>query len=189
MSVRTPMAILFLCAGNSTRSILAEATLRHLAGTPWVAYSAGLYPMGHVHRHTLWQLEIAQMGRAGLSSKSWLAFQGPQAPKADIVITLCDDTAAWVRPWMFGDAVLAHWSVADPLTSLGDERFLRRAFAEAHRWIRHRIERLVALPLETFDRAMLETHLWAIAESHPFRATSLRREHATRWREFQLFAP
>ncbi|MBS0514304.1 MAG: arsenate reductase ArsC [Proteobacteria bacterium] len=189
MAFRTPTAVLFLCAGNSTRSILAEATLRHLAGSRWTAHSAGLYPVDHVHRHTLWQLETAQMKRAGLSSKSWQAFRGPEAPKLDAVITLCNDTAAWVQPEMFGDAALAHWSVADPLTSLGDERFLRRAFADAHRWIRHRVERLIELPAETFDRSTLEAHLRAIGESHPFRATSLRREHALRWSELQLFAP
>jgi protein-tyrosine-phosphatase len=163
-----PITVLFLCTGNSARSILAEATLNHLGQGRFRAFSAGSHPKGRVHRNTLWQLEAAGISTEGLSSKSLDVFTGEDAPQLDIVVTVCDQAAKEVCPVFFGDFVMTHWGMADPVASHGDEIVMRWAFADTHRIVTHRIEQLIALPIETLDRETLKTKLDAIGTSSPF---------------------
>lgn len=165
----SPIAVLFLCTGNSARSILAEATLNHLGNGRFVAYSAGSRPVGRVNRYALWQLEATGFPTQGLSSKSWDTFTGDQAPAIDIVVTVCDSAAKEACPIFFGDFVSTHWGLADPAAvATQDEMIARVAFADTHRIVRHRIEQLVALPVESMDRDELKASLDAIGISSPF---------------------
>lgn len=164
----SPMVVLFLCTGNSARSILAESTLRHLGGDRFVVHSAGSKPVGRVNRYALWQLDASGFPTEGLYSKSWDAFTADDAPRIDIVVTVCDSAAKETCPIFFGDFVSTHWGLPDPASAQGDEMVMRTAFAMTHRVIRHRIEQLIALPIESLDRDALKSRLDAIGMSSPF---------------------
>lgn len=151
------MNILFLCTGNSCRSILAEATFNHLAPTGWKAMSAGSQPTGKAHPRSLALLEREGIAVDGLCSKSWENL--PQVP--DVVITVCSNAAGETCPAYLGPVVRAHWGVDDPAHATGTEEEIEAAFTTAYRILRLRIEAFLALPLAQLegDRAQLKAEL------------------------------
>ena len=158
MIVRPPIKVLFLCTGNSARSVMAEALLNVLGEGRFQAFSAGSFPSGAV------QPLAAELARAfgyaaPLRSKSWDEFAGPDAPAIDIVITVCDNAAGEVCPIWPGQPVSAHWGVPDPAGVQGSDAQRRGAFQSAWAMLRQRIEQLLALPLETLDRTALQQAL------------------------------
>lgn len=157
--------VLFLCTGNSCRSILAEATFNHLAPAGWRAISAGSRPAGAVHPRALQRLARAGIQTEGYHSKSWDAL--PLTP--DIVITVCGNAAGETCPAYLAPAVRAHWGVDDPATATGTDDDIDRAFDTAYRILRHRIEAFLALPIDTLrtDAAALTTALARIGSSLP----------------------
>ena len=163
----TPIHVLFLCTGNSARSILAEATLAHLGKGRFVAYSAGSHPAGWVQPQALRQLQAEGIPTAGLRSKSWDEFAAPGAPRIDLVVTVCDSAARESCPVFFGDFILAHWGLPDPSFVTGATDKVESAFAEAHGVLTHRIAQLIELPFREMDRAALQTRLNAIGASQP----------------------
>ena len=138
------MNVLFLCTGNSCRSILAEATFNHLAPEGWHAWSAGSKPTGFVHPRSLALLEREGVATRGLKSKSWNELPGPP----DVVITVCASAAGEACPAYLGRAVRAHWGVEDPAHVQGDDARITAAFNAAYRTLRARIEAFLALPLD-----------------------------------------
>lgn len=155
------MNVLFLCTGNSCRSILAEAAFNHLAPPGWRAMSAGSRPTGAVHPRALALLEREGIATAGLHSKSWDDL--PERP--DIVIPVCGNAAGEACPVWLGPVVRACWGVDDPAAATGGDAEIEASFAHAYRVLRRRIEALLALPLDTLarDRDELERALTAIA--------------------------
>ena len=137
------MNVLFLCTGNSCRSILAEATFNHLAPPGWKAMSAGSRPAGYVHPRSLALLEREGIATEGLVSKSWEAL--PAAP--DIVVTVCASAAGEACPAYLGPVLRTHWGVDDPAHATGTDAEIDAAFLSAYRILRHRIAALLALPL------------------------------------------
>jgi arsenate reductase (thioredoxin) len=143
--------VLFLCTGNSARSIMAEVMLNHLGRDGFKAYSAGSHPTGSVNR-----LAIETLGELGwqaddLRSKAWDEFAAPGAPRVDFVITVCDSAAGETCPIWPGRPVNAHWGIADPAAVRGSEEARREAFRSAAATLRRRIEFLVKLPLDDMD--------------------------------------
>src|SRR6202021_519605 len=124
--------VLFLCTGNSARSIFGEAILNYKGRPNFTAYSAGSHPGGFVHPQAMKQIEVAPLSAAGLRSKSWNEFATPGAPVMDFVFTVCDNAAGEVCPIWPGNPVTAHWGVADPAAIEGTEAEQRRAFREAY---------------------------------------------------------
>ena len=154
--------VLFLCTGNSARSIMGEAILNHVGGGRFRAFSAGSYPKGAVHPLTLKLLDTAGIPTAGLRSKSWDEFAKPGAPEMDFVITVCDDAAGEVCPVWPGQPVTAHWGIADPAAALGSEHHQEHAFRDALMTMERRINLLVNLKAEALDAASLHHHLTEI---------------------------
>ncbi len=142
-----PIQVLFLCTGNSARSILCAATLNHLGRGRFVAHSAGSQPVGRVNTHAL--AELARLGIVtdGLRSKSWDEYTGPDAPAFDMVITVCDSAAAETCPVFFGDFARAQWGLPDPSFVVGEELAIVEAFRRTQEVITQRVAALVALPL------------------------------------------
>lgn len=138
------MNILFLCTGNSCRSILAEATFNHLAPAGWQAMSAGSKPIGHVHPRSLALLEREGISTEGLFSKSWNSL--PATP--DIVITVCGNAAGETCPTYLNPALRTHWGVDDPAKATGTEEEIDAAFTLAYRTLREGIETFLSLPLD-----------------------------------------
>lgn len=159
------MNVLFLCTGNSCRSILAEATFNHLAPAGWRALSAGSHPIGQVHPRSLGLLAREGIATEGLTSKSWDAL--PVVP--DIVITVCGSAAGETCPAYLGPAVRAHWGVDDPAQSSGSEAQIDAAFESAYRILRTRIEAFLQLPLDALktDRDRLKRELDRIGHLMP----------------------
>lgn len=157
------MKILFLCTGNSCRSILGEATFNHLAPPGWHAMSAGSHPTGQVHPRSLALLQREGIPSAGCRSKSWDAL--PQTP--DIVITVCSSAAGETCPAYLGPVLRTHWGVDDPAHASGTDEEIDAAFMQAYRTLRRRIEALLALPLDDLarDRAALKRELDRIGET------------------------
>lgn len=141
--------VLFLCTGNSARSIMAEMYLNHAGQGRFRAFSAGSLPKGEVHPLSLETLRDAGIPIAGARSKSWDEFAKPGAPQMDIVITVCDNAAAEACPIWPGAPVKAHWSFPDPAAAQGSEPERRTAFAKIFADIRRAIDRLIALPADT----------------------------------------
>ena len=162
-----PYHVLFVCTGNSARSVLSEASLNALGGGRFVGYSAGSQPTGQVNPYALRQIEASGWPAAGYRSKSWDEFSGPGAPPLDIVVTVCDSAAAESCPAYFGDFVSTHWGLSDPAAVKGSDEDKAAAFADAHRVIRHRIEQLLALPMATLDTDALRARLRTIGASQP----------------------
>jgi len=163
MSMRS-RNVLFLCTGNSARSVMAEALLNVLGAGRFRAYSAGSFPSGKV------QPIAAELARAfgydkPLRSKSWDEFAQADSPAIDMVITVCDNAAGEVCPIWPGQPLTAHWGVPDPASVDGSEDERRRAFQSAWTMLRRRIELLLALPLDKLDRAATQRQLRDIAES------------------------
>jgi arsenate reductase len=157
-----PCRVLFICTGNSARSILSEATLNHLGKGRFEAFSAGSQPTGRVNPHALEQLRAAGMPSEGFASKSWDRFTEEGAPSLDIVITVCDNAANETCPVLFGDFVKGHWGLPDPAAAHGD-RALTEAFRQAHALIVRRITALLQLPVETMHHDELQRALDQIA--------------------------
>ncbi|BDU22138.1 arsenate reductase ArsC [Dyella sp. GSA-30] len=152
--------VLFVCTGNSARSVLAEATLRSWAGSRFEAFSAGSQPAGRVNPYALDTLAAEGIATAGLRSKSWDEFSGDVAPPMDIVVTVCDSAAAEPCPVFFGDFVRTHWGLPDPAAVEGSDADKRAAFAHAHAVIKTRLLAFLALPDEIWaDRVALKTAL------------------------------
>lgn len=151
--------VLFLCTGNSARSVLAEATLRAWAGNRFEVFSAGSQPTGTVNPHALAQLAAEGMSTAGLRSKSWDEFAVEGAAPMDLVITVCDAAAAESCPVVFGDFLRTHWGLPDP-AGVEDDEAAREAFRQAHRVVKARLMALLALPASVWeDRAVLKEAL------------------------------
>ncbi len=155
--------ILFLCTGNTARSILAEGTLNHLPinGGRFRAFSAGSHPKGELNPFAIELLERQGISTTGLRSKSWDEFSGRGAPDLDLdfVITVCDQAAGEVCPIWPGQPMTAHWGVADPAAVTGSDETKRRAFLDAYATLRRRIELFANLPIPTLSRLALETRL------------------------------
>ena len=163
-----PIRVLFLCTGNSARSILAEATLRAWAGRRYEAYSAGSQPAGQVNPFAIAQLEREGFPTDNLRSKSWDEFATTEAAPMDLVVTVCDSAAAETCPVVFGDFLRAHWGLPDPAAVEGDDESRREAFRQAHRIVKARIHALLALPAEVWDdRAALKAALDRIGFLRP----------------------
>jgi len=155
--------VLFLCTGNSARSILAEATLNAIGGERFRAYSAGSQPKGTVNPYALQLLESHRIATDSLRSKSWDEYVQPGAPRMDLIITVCDNAAGEMCPVWPGQPVSAHWGVEDPAAVAGTDEDRRRAFLSAYGLLRRRIELLVNLPLASLDRLAIQRNLEKIA--------------------------
>lgn len=159
--------VLFLCTGNSARSILAEAILGRLGAGRFRAHSAGSHPKGRVHPMALELLHERGYETAGLRSKSWEEFAGPGAPSLDFVFTVCDDAAGEACPVWSGRPVTTHWGVADPAAFEGREPERRWLFRRVYRELERRIELLTRLSLESLDRRGLQVRLDEIGKTPP----------------------
>ena len=159
--------VLFLCTGNSARSILCEATLNHLDGERFASFSAGSRPAGTMNPYALAELERRGISTSELRSKSWNEFSEDRAPTFDLVITVCDSAAVESCPVLFGDFAKAHWGLPDPAAAEGDAIFLRGVFERIEDVIVARLTALVALPVEELDRDALQREVVAIGERFP----------------------
>ena len=160
-----PYNLLFLCTGNSARSILAEAMANHLGKGRFHAYSAGSHPRGRVHPIAAQILQDAGLPTATLRSKPWDEFAAADAPPMDLIITVCDKAAGEACPVWPGHPVTAHWGVEDPAAIAGSPEQVRHAFAHALHLLQHRITLLLALKPEALDRLALETRVREIGRS------------------------
>jgi len=151
--------VLFLCTGNSARSILAEMILNREGAGRFRAFSAGSYPKGTVHPAALDLLDELKMPTDGLRSKSWDEFAKPGAPPLDFVFTVCDDAANETCPVWPGQPMSAHWGLPDPSAVAGSESERRLAFADTHRMLYQRIGIFTNLPLSSLDHLSLQRHL------------------------------
>ena len=154
-----PFNVLFLCTGNSARSIIAEAALRHAGAGRFVAFSAGSHPAGRVNPFALDYLRANGLPVEGLRSKSWDEFAQPGAPALDFVFTVCDNAAGEICPVWPGQPVSAHWGVPDPAAVEGSDADRRKAFAEAGRILMHRIRLFASLPFAALERSSLARRL------------------------------
>ena len=159
--------VLFLCTGNSARSIMAECLLERIGGARFRAFSAGSFPAGTVNRYALEMLERRNHRTDYLRSKSWDEFAAPGAPVMDFVFTVCDGTAGEVCPVWPGQPMSAHWGFPDPATVEGQEAVIRAAFADVYREIATCIEIFTNLPLESLDGLSLKRTLDEIGASRP----------------------
>lgn len=151
--------VLFLCTGNSARSILAEAILNKEGEGRFKAYSAGSQPKGEVNPHALKELASLGYPSTGFSSKTWDVFAEPDAPQMDFIFTVCDSAAGEACPVWIGHPMTAHWGVEDPAAVTGSEVEIQRAFAQAARFLKNRITAFLSLPLSSIDRMALQTQL------------------------------
>ena len=154
-----PYNVLFICTGNSARSIMAEAALNKIGRGNFRACSAGSQPKGEVNPRTVELLRGLGYNTSGFRSKSWNEFARPGAPKFDFIFTVCDDAAEEACPVWPGKPVTAHWGVADPAATTGDAVTVARAFREAYRVLSRRIELFAALPLASLDLMSLQAKL------------------------------
>jgi len=151
--------VLFLCTGNSARSILAEAFLNQAGRGTFKAYSAGSQPKGEVHPLALEQLRKSNLPAEGYRSKSWSEFSAPGAPKLDFVFTVCDNAAKEVCPVWPGQPMTAHWGIPDPAAVEGTEEVQQKAFLKAFLALQTRINLFLALPVKSLDRLSLQQKL------------------------------
>ena len=157
--------VLFLCTGNSARSILAEAILNREGMGRFKAFSAGSHPKGAPHPYTIDLLDGLNYDTAFARSKSWDEFAAPGAPTMDFVFTVCDDAANEACPLWPGQPMTAHWGVPDPAAAQGSEAEKRLAFADAYRMLRNRISIFVSLPIASLDQLALQKQLDTIGKS------------------------
>jgi len=156
-----PRTVLFLCTGNSARSIMAEAILNKAGAGKWRAYSAGSHPQGHVNPNALALLQSRGHTTSDLRSKSWSEFAVPGAPVVDLVVTVCDNAAVEACPIWPGRPVKLHWSIPDPALAGGSAAEIAAAFADVYRMLSARIDGLLSPPAAEADQAALETKLAA----------------------------
>ena len=161
---KTHMNVLFICTGNSARSIIAESLLNQLGGGKFRAYSAGSHPAGFVHPKALELLERNRFRTTDLRSKNWDEFAGPDAPQMDFVLTVCDKAAGEVCPVWPGQPMSAHWGVEDPATATGTPAQIEKAFADAFMVLQRRIALFLNLPLEKLERLSLLKELQKIGK-------------------------
>ena len=159
-----PLNVLFLCTGNSARSIIAEVVLNHLGRGRFKAYSAGSRPSGKVNPFSIELLKGTGLPTDGLRSKNWDEFARPGAPQMDFIITVCDSAAGEVCPIWPGKPITAHWGVADPAAVEGTDDEKRAAFRDAATILRRRIELLVNLPIAKLERMSIQSKLKEIGE-------------------------
>jgi protein-tyrosine-phosphatase len=153
------MNVLFLCTGNSARSILAEAYLNAAGGGRFTGYSAGSHPAGKVNPLAIELLEKNRLPTSGLRSKSWDEFARHAAPRLDFVLTVCDNAAGEMCPVWPGQPITAHWGVADPAAVTGSDADRRKAFLRAFTELSARINLLLALPIDRLDRLTLKRRM------------------------------
>jgi arsenate reductase (thioredoxin) len=151
--------VLFLCTGNSARSIMAEAIMNHKGRPNFTAYSAGSHPSGEVRPGALRQLELAQLLTTNLRSKSWDEFTRPEAPKLDFVFTVCDNAAKEACPFWLGQPMTAHWGVPDPAAVRGTPEEIAKAFRDAFFMLDRRIGMFLSLPLASLDRLAIKREI------------------------------
>jgi arsenate reductase len=151
--------VLFLCTGNSARSIMAEAILNFKGKARFTAYSAGSHPSGAVRPEALQRLEAGRMPMQGLRCKSWDEFAKPDAPKLDFVFTVCDNAANEICPIWPGQPMTAHWGVPDPAAVKGSTQEVERAFREAFTILDRRISLFLSLPLASIDKLALKKEI------------------------------
>lgn len=165
MASTPPLNVLFLCTHNSARSILAEALLNHMGGGRFRAFSAGSSPRENQQPNplALQVLQAAGISTAGLRSKSWDEFAGAEAPRMDLVITVCDNAADEACPYWPGAPATAHWGYPDPSEVQGSEQDRLEAFRRTMHAIRHRLELMLALPPQRLDRPGLQREARALA--------------------------
>ena len=157
--------VLFLCTGNSARSIMAEALMQHKGGALFTAYSAGSRPAGSVNPHAIRQIEKAGLSTTDLRSKSWDEFSKPGAPHLHFVFTVCDKAASEMCPLWPGQPITAHWGVPDPASVKGTVDKIDDAFSDAFSMLDRRISLFVSLPLETLDTLALQQKINDIGRS------------------------
>lgn len=151
--------VLFLCTGNSARSIMAEGIMNSKGRPNFTAYSAGSRPSGVVRPEALKQLEIAHLPTVGFHSKNWSEFSVPGAPELDFVFTVCDNAANEVCPIWPGQPMTAHWGIPDPAAVVGTEEQVRKAFRDAFFLLDRRISLFISLPIASIDRLALKKQL------------------------------
>ena len=169
---RKPYDVLFLCTGNSARSILAEALLNAMGGGRFRAHSAGSHPKGAVNPHALKLLARSRLPSEGLRSKSWDEFAAPGAPSLDFVFTVCDSAAGEVCPIWPGQPLSAHWGIADPAAVAGSEAAIDRAFFAAYEQLQRRISLFTSLRLDQLDRVALKQRIDEIGRTSDAAAAS-----------------
>ena len=162
-----PYNVLFLCTGNSARSILAESLMNHLGMGRFHAYSAGSHPKGQVHPISLALLKQLKLPTEGLRSKSWDEFAAPGAPKLDFVFTVCDNAAGEVCPYWPGQPMTAHWGIEDPAAVEGTDAQKWAAFRWAFKALENRIKLFTSLPVATLDEMTLQARIDAIGKVLP----------------------
>jgi len=151
--------VLFLCTGNSARSIMAEAIMSHKGFPNFTAFSAGSHPSGAVRPEAIRQLEKAGLSAANLRSKSWDEFSSPGAPPIDFVFTVCDNAAREACPFWPGQPMTAHWGIPDPAAVKGTPEEIDRAFSDAFSILDRRISLFLSLPLATLDSFALQREI------------------------------
>jgi arsenate reductase (thioredoxin) len=151
--------VLFLCTGNSARSIMAEAIMNYKGRPNFTAYSAGSHPAGAVRPEAIGELESAHLSTNGLRSKSWDEFSKPDAPKLDFVFTVCDNAAKEVCPVWPGQPMTAHWGVADPAAVRGTAEEIKRAYRDAFMILERRIGLFLCLPLATISKMAIKKEI------------------------------
>jgi len=159
--------VLFLCTGNSARSIMAEAIMNNKGRPNFTAYSAGSHPTGRISPYTLKILQTARIPIEGLRSKAWDEFTKPGAPKLHFVFTVCDIAAKEVCPVWPGQPMTAHWAVPDPASVAGSEEQIGRAFHDAFNVLDRRISLLLCLPLSSLDRLAMQKEIDRIGSEMP----------------------
>jgi arsenate reductase (thioredoxin) len=159
-----PYNVLFLCTGNSARSIMAEAILNKVGAGKFRAYSAGSQPKGSVHPETLRLLRSLDYNMFDFRSKSWAEFVGPDAPKFDFVFTVCDNAAAEACPLWPGQPMTAHWDIPDPAAAIGTPAEVALAFKDAYRLLNQRIGIFAALLLHSLNKLAMQNRLDEIGQ-------------------------
>ena len=156
--------VLFLCTGNSARSIMAEAILNYRGRPNFTAYSAGSHPAGSVRPEAIRQIEMARLSTSGLRSKSWDEFARPGAPEMNFVFTVCDNAAKEVCPIWPGQPMTAHWGIPDPAAVQGPPNEIERAYREAFLMLDRRIALLLALPIGSLDKLAIQKEINRIGQ-------------------------
>lgn len=151
--------VLFLCTGNSARSIIGEVVLNRFGKGRFHAFSAGSHPQGQVNPFAIELLQSNHFSTEGLRSKSWDEFSGPDAPQMDFVFTVCDQAAKEACPYWPGQPMTAHWGIPDPAAVEGSDETRRRAFKNALMVLSRRIELFTALPLDKLDKMAIQKHI------------------------------